>query len=1003
MMEVELIYKNRKIPLTLVITCFLILTTMIPAPITAENKKSDNTKVIVNLEFKAEDFEFSKFNGYDIIRYPDGGFTTELGKPSLPLKNILVAVPNEMKATNVNILEIEKIELQSSFNIIPAQAPQKIGARPNIPFIKNDIDDIESYPSMIVEFIGMTDFAGQGIAILTIYPLQYNTNLKTLTIIKNIKLQIEGEFGYNCRDYLPTHFTYNDKKSYLERVKDMVINPKDVELNTNQDFQPIDIEPGDYDYVIITKNDWVSAFQTLSDWKTQKGVPANIVTTESIYANYTGSTNQEKIRAFIIDANSNWGTTFFLLGGDTDTIPYKTVTIDGEDIPTDTYYSDYDDDWTCEVNVGRASVIGTGTDVGKIGNFISKALNYEKDPPTTNFAKNISLFGFDLDWKTDGEDCKMDIDSLYIPSNWTVSKVYDSDGGNHEDNVDISVNLGQNLINHIDHCNEYSMGVGYYNHDLVLDTSEVDDFSNGYKQSTWYSIGCWAAAYDFDNCIAEHFVRDNDGGGVGFVGNTRYGWYYRGYDDYASLRYDRYFFRSFFVQDHYRLGELFSDHKVDAYFSMEQNDLNKYIFSELILLGDPELPLWTEDPSSFDVTHPTEIYVGSSSFTVHVEDSEGENIGNAYVCLWKGDEVYLVNYTDSSGNITFVISPTTDGNMTVTVTKRNYIPYEDNVEVISNQPPNVPSDPIPPDGATDVVIDADLFWNCSDPDEDPLTYDVYFGLNSPPPLVSSNQTFKSFDPGTLDFTTTYYWVIVAWDDSGESAQSPIWSFTTGANSPPYAPSNPIPTNGSTNVPVDTDLSWDCGDPDGDILAFDVYFGKTNPPPIVANNVTEYDPGILEFNTTYYWKIVAWDEHGASTKGNIWNFKTEDNGQQPPEIPEIDGPPSGKTGVEYCITVNSSEPDGDDVMYLIDWGDDSTSGWIGPFSQCEPVKVCHTYLFVGNYNIRAKAKDINGLESEWSEPFSVDIPRNRAILFKLNILKLLFERFPILYELYSLMI
>ena len=919
----------------------------------------------------------------------------------LPLKNILVAVPNEMSATNVKILEIEKVAIPSTFDIMPAQAPQKVGAKVNIPFIKNSLD-IKSYPNKIVGLNGMTDFAGQGIAILTIYPLQYNTDMKTLNLIKHIKLQIEGEIGYTYGDYLPNHLTEVDEQFYKEKVKDMVINPRDVKISKNQDVQPIDLDPGDYDYVIITKNDWVSAFQTLADWKTQKGIPAKIVSTEMIYENYSGSTNQEKIREFIIDAHSSWGSTFFLLGGDTDTIPYKTVTYDGDDIPTDTYYSDYDDDWICEVNVGRASVTDTGNGAGKIGNFISKTLNYEKDPPT-NYAKNVSLFGFDLDWTTDGEDCKIDIDNLYIPSNWTVTKVYDSHSGNHEDNVDLAVNSGQNLINHIDHCGQYYMGTGYTNHDWGLETSEVDEFSNGDKQGTWYSIGCWAAAYEYDNCIAEHFVRDNDGGGVGFVGNTRYGWYYRGYDDYASLRYDRYFFRSFFIQNHYKLGELFSDHKVDAYFSMDQDDLNKYIFSEIILLGDPELPIWMENPTNFDVTHDTEIYVGSSSFSVHVEDSEGGNIGNAYVCLWKDDEVYLRNYTDSSGDITFNISPSTEGNMSVTVTKKDFVPYENSVKVISNQPPNVPSDPNPTDGETDVNLDADISWNCSDPEEDPLTYDVYFGTSSPPPLVSSNQTADFYDPGNLEYDTTYHWMVIAWDDFGSSTEGPTWSFSTGSNSPPNYPIPNYPLNGSTDITIDAILSWFGGDPDGDMVTYDVYFGDYSPPPKVASNQTDttYDPGLLDWDTTYFWKIVSWDEHGASTSGPIWWFETEDNGQHPPNIPEIDGPSIGTTGVEYCLIVNSTDPDGDDVLYLVDWGDGTTSGWIGPYTQGESVEAYHTYYSPGFFKIRAKAKDINGLESEWSEPFSVNIPRNRAFLFRLNILNMIFERFPILYRFFSI--
>ena len=49
---------------------------------------------------------------------------------------------------------------------------------------------------------------------------------------------------------------------------------------TSPNPQPMGVGPGDYDYVIITQDSWVSAFQPLADWKTQKGVPATIVTTD---------------------------------------------------------------------------------------------------------------------------------------------------------------------------------------------------------------------------------------------------------------------------------------------------------------------------------------------------------------------------------------------------------------------------------------------------------------------------------------------------------------------------------------------------------------------------------------------------------------------------------------------------------------------------------------------------------------------------------------------------
>ena len=712
-MGVNNIRDKNKIEVTIIISVILALSVFVQAQNTRDFdiKTLDFNYKIFTYQFTIDDFELSSFQDYDIIMLRDGGILNEIGKPMVPIKNILIALPENTKASNIKVLEIKEEELPGSYLLLPGQEPRKINQINELKIsINSEVYFSNSYyPLNYIALCSQTDLAGQAIAVVTINPVHYNPYLKKINIIKEIKFELEEQQGYVCGDFLPSTYSEVRVEQLTQQIKDMVINPEDVTLRKNKEIQPLGLGSGSYDYVIITNSSWMSAFQPLSDWKTQKGVPSIIVNTSWIYSNYTGSSNKAKIRAFISDAHSNWSSSFFLLGGDTDTIPYHTVTYEGDDIPTDTYYSDYDDDWTCEVNVGRASVNATGDSAGGIGNFINKTLNYEKNPPTANFSKNISLFGFDLDFWTDGEDTKIDIDSFYIPSSWAVTKVYDSHSGNHENKVKNAINAGSNLINHIDHCNEYNIGVGYYNHDQVLTTSEVDSFSNSCKQSIFYSIGCWAAAFDYSNCIAEHFVRDTDGGGVGFVGNTRYGWYYVGYDDYASLRYDRYFFRSFFNQSHYILGEVFSDHKMDAYQSMTKDDLNKYIFTELNLLGDPELPVWQDNPSSFVVTHTDEIQVGCSSFTVNVKDSDGSNIKDAYVCIWKGSEVYLTNYTDSSGNFTFNPGPTSTGKMKVTVTKKDFIPSNGTVNVTTG-------DSTPP-----IISDEELISS------NPLDTDPLFG------------------------------------------------------------------------------------------------------------------------------------------------------------------------------------------------------------------------------------------------------------------------------------
>ena len=96
------------------------------------------------------------------------------------------------------------------------------------------------------------------------------------------------------------------------------------------------------------------------------------------------------------------------------------------------------------------------------------------------------------------------------------------------------------------------------------------------------------------------------------------------------------------------------------------------------------------------------------------------------------------------------------------------------------------------------------------------------------------------------------------------------------NISPYIPSAPNPSANSINISLDTTLSWTGGAPDPeDTVTYDIYFGTTSTAASVATNYTSttYDPGTLEYNTTYYWQIVARDNHAAEAEGPVWSFAT----------------------------------------------------------------------------------------------------------------------------------
>ncbi|WKZ70867.1 MAG: FISUMP domain-containing protein [Melioribacteraceae bacterium] len=110
-----------------------------------------------------------------------------------------------------------------------------------------------------------------------------------------------------------------------------------------------------------------------------------------------------------------------------------------------------------------------------------------------------------------------------------------------------------------------------------------------------------------------------------------------------------------------------------------------------------------------------------------------------------------------------------------------------------NQPPSSPSNPTPADGAINQSINSNLYWDCSDPEGDPLTYRIYFGTTPNPPLIESNHLTKNYNPGILSENTIYYWKIISEDNHGNATPGDVWDFTTASGDGMGEPCPGIPT------------------------------------------------------------------------------------------------------------------------------------------------------------------------------------------------------------------
>lgn len=652
-----------------------------------QGQMASHTDIAYELRYVVQsreaDLLFGEFEGYDVVTLRGAGSTLDVGKPVLPFQTIRFAIPPGMEAVDVRARALNSLEIPGSFQLMPSQPPARTSQKNPRERIQPDDRIYRSalpYPGTLATLDHEADLAGQAIAWVSVYPLRYLPARKKIVLHDLIEVTLLCKAG-GTKSTVPGEryhlFTEKQRAGYEETIRTLVVNPHDVVLDPPMAGRSPVLPLGIYEHVVITSIAYASSFSPLVDWHTQKGLRDTVVTTGWIYENYEGPGSELKIRQFVIDASSNWGTLYFLMGGETSVVPFGYRTYQGESTPSDQYYSDYDDDWAHEVYVGRASIQSTG----QVDTFVDKVLTYEKNPPLTDYPLNVLLIGMDLDSSTPCEDLKETI-AGYIAPEFNVTKTYDSDATNHRTETINALNTGANLVNHADHSSSSVMGLGSVHHGWYLSQSDVDALVNDDKLSIVISTGCWPNAMDTEESISERFVIYNAGqAGVAFTGNTRSGWYSPGAPESLSGQLDREWWEGVFQYGQGDLGHalVWSKHN----FPQAMNVM-KHCEWTFNLLGEPAMPIWLEVPRDLSVSHPDSIFTGRRDFRVLVQDESGP-IEGALVCLMKEGDVYEVGTTDSDGEVVLTVRSSSSGALTVTVTAGNHLPYEGTSWVSQNR------------------------------------------------------------------------------------------------------------------------------------------------------------------------------------------------------------------------------------------------------------------------------------------------------------------------------
>ena len=149
------------------------------------------------------------------------------------------------------------------------------------------------------------------------------------------------------------------------------------------------------------------------------------------------------------------------------------------------------------------------------------------------------------------------------------------------------------------------------------------------------------------------------------------------------------------------------------------------------------------------------------------------------------------------------------------------------------------------------------------------------------------------------------------------------------------------------------------------------------------------------------KVTDDDDKTAEDYAVVEVAQGENNPPAKPSKPE--GQINGRIGALYKYKTSTTDPEGDQVMYLFEWDDGSNSGWLGPYDSGAICEASHKWSY-GSYAIKVKARDVPSFEeSEWSDPLSISMPRNKMFsnpVF-LKFFEMLMQRFPLLSQILGL--
>ncbi len=644
-------------------------------------------------------------DGTDLLYFKHSYQIGQVGGPTIPVQPIVLLMPPGRIAKSISIELKNNNMLNGKYKLSPKQYPRRSLSSDN----KNEFNE-QVYSSTTVlqnpEPVVSTHFyCGHSIALSYFCPIEYIPANQSISYYAEVEVTLETDFDITAVQALDNH---HYSKQIEKQLSNFVDNFDEVISS-----YPCQITESEYNYLIITIDNFVDDYEPLANFHNELGLKTKIVSVEEVYLSVLGQDEQEKIRNYIIEQYQQKGISYVLLGGDADINPagqmqipirnfYCEVisagdTIKSPTIPTDLYYSALDGTWDQNDNekwgepgeddlLPELSVARICADNSEeISAIINKIINYQKYPILKDATKMLMLGEFlypdPLSYGADYLDLLIGSNEINgystegMPDDLDFIYLYDKTLGAWQINDLLqSINDGCNIIHHDGHSS-----AGYNMRMRRPDITNANfNLADGVKHLNpiIYSHGCNAASIDIinsdgDDCIAEMMLEINNFASA-FVGNTRYGWFNEGQTEGPSLHLHREFINALYEKEASTIGAAHKWSRINTAPFVTLPDqwepgALRWCFYGCNVLGDAAMAVWTNKISEFEnINYSDQI---SENFQIQT------GVSGSKVTLSTGGEMVATTISDYNGEAMFNLDSTIAlSNLKLSVTALNYKP-----------------------------------------------------------------------------------------------------------------------------------------------------------------------------------------------------------------------------------------------------------------------------------------------------------------------------------------